>query len=73
MNEDTEPTRDFDVEVRRTISTTVRVQAADADAARDTVDNVDYPLPPQDRWSGHKDWTYIVTDTASGEETEFNR
>lgn len=50
------------VEIARTIRTTVEVEAATPEAARETVDHRDFELPPHGRWSGDKDWQYIVMD-----------
>lgn len=52
----------FQVTVQRSISTTVEVEAEDADAAIDIVEKASFELPPRDQWDGHKDWIFTVTD-----------
>ncbi len=59
----------YQVEISRTISTTVTVQAESAEAAADLVDDVDFPLSVRDDWTGHKDWTYRATNIADETDT----
>lgn len=63
----------FQVELSRTISTTVTVRAASAEAALDIVDSRDFPLPSRDEWDGHKDWRYVVYDADGDEVGERDR
>jgi hypothetical protein len=53
---------EWEVEVARTISTTVTVHAATAEDAAELVDRRDFPLSPRDQWEGHKDWVLRVYD-----------
>jgi hypothetical protein len=62
-----ESTPTWDVEVARTISTTVRVHAATAEDAAALVNRHDFPLPPRDEWTGHKDWRFRVYDKTGAE------
>jgi hypothetical protein len=62
----------WEVEVLRTISTTVAVHATTAQAAAELVDRRDFPLPPRDEWSGHKDWTVRVYDQEGEEVYELD-
>jgi hypothetical protein len=57
----------WDVEASRTISTTVTVHAAAAEAAAALVNRHDFPLPPRDEWNGHKDWILRVYDQDGNE------
>jgi hypothetical protein len=57
----------WEVELSRTISTTVAVHAPTAAAAAELAERHDFPLPPRDEWSGHKDWAVRVYDQ-EGEE-----
>lgn len=53
----------FQVEVTRSITTTVEVEAGSAAEAAAKVSRADYPLPPRDEWYGHKDWSIdVVSD-----------
>lgn len=52
----------FEVELMRTVSATVHIEAEDAESALDRASRADYPLPPQDLWHGHKDWKIRVYD-----------
>lgn len=52
----------FEVEVQRTITTTVTVNAADAEAAARKVAQRDFPLPPYEDWSMLKDWLFLIRD-----------
>jgi hypothetical protein len=60
----------FSVEVRRSIVTTVDVEADTPEAAIDKVDRHDFELPPRDEWSGVKDWSYLVMDEDGNEVLE---
>jgi hypothetical protein len=51
----------YAVEISRTISTIVTVEADSAASAVERVNRTDFPLPPRDEWSGHKDWAYRAT------------
>lgn len=55
-------TRKFTVEVTRSLSCTIEVNAESPSAALDQVSIASYPLPPRDEWQGHKDWSYVVYD-----------
>jgi hypothetical protein len=57
----------WEVEASRTISTMVTVHAATAEAAAELVNRRDFPLPPRDEWSGHKDWVLRVYDPDGNE------
>jgi hypothetical protein len=57
----------FDVEVTRSITTTVRVEAGSPEAAWSTVNRACYELPPRDQWTGSKDWEFVVYDQAGRE------
>ena len=57
----------FEVEVTRSITATVGVQALSAQAAWSKVTDRDYPLPPRDEWTGSKDWQIVVYDPAGRE------
>ena len=61
--------RSYEVQVTRSYSAVVTVEAASADEALEKVDRRDFPLPDLDTWSGHKDWEYEVLndDPASAE------
>lgn len=48
----------YQVEVLRTIATTVEVEARNPEDAVSQADNFD--LPPVDEWSGLNDWQYVV-------------
>lgn len=63
----------WDVEIGRTISTTVTVHAATAQDAAELVARRDFPLPPRDQWEGHKDWWLRVFDQAGEEVYEQDR
>lgn len=52
--------RKYQIEIRRTISTTVDVEAESASAAIDVVNKHDFPLPPRNEWDGMKDWEYAI-------------
>ncbi len=54
--------QEFEVEVRRTISTRVTVTASSEQEAVDLVGRRDFPLPPRDEWDGHKDWLIEVVE-----------
>ena len=54
----------FSVEVQRTISVEVAVQADSAEEAAQYVNRQSFELPPRDQWNGHKDWCYYVRDSA---------
>lgn len=53
-------TRTFIVTISRTMSIDVTVEADGADAAVTIVGRHDFPLPPREEWTGHKDWSYDV-------------
>ena len=57
----------FDVEVTRSITATVRVEAATGEDAWSKVNRRDYQLPPRDEWAGSKDWQFVVYDQAGRE------
>jgi hypothetical protein len=63
----------WEVEVSRTISTTVTVHAPTAENAAALVDRRDFPLPPRDEWTGHKDWLVRVYDQDGAEVYEQDR
>jgi hypothetical protein len=52
----------YTVEVKRTFSTEVEVDAADEVAAFDLVSARDFELPPTEEWRGMKDWWFVVYD-----------
>lgn len=54
----------FDVTLSRAWSTTMRVEAADAESAARTVMSASYPLPPDEQWTAHKEWQVSVYTTA---------
>lgn len=53
---------EFQVEVQRTITTTVPVMAEDAEAAVRIVDHVDFELPGQHDWNTLDGYLYLVDD-----------
>jgi hypothetical protein len=55
----------YRVEISRTYSVTVEIEAPDADAALDIVQVNTYPLPALTEWSGHKDWRYRVENVTN--------
>jgi hypothetical protein len=57
----------FDVEVTRSITTTVSVEAVSAEAACSKVNSRDYGLPRRDEWTGSDDWEFVVYDPAGRE------
>jgi len=63
----------YEVEVRRTVSTTVKVRATSPLSAIDTVNDVSYPLPPVQEWDRHKDWVLRVYDSDGNEVGEVER
>jgi hypothetical protein len=50
----------YTVEVTRSITASVEVEAASPEAAIETANRQDFELPPRDEWSGAKDWEYAV-------------
>jgi hypothetical protein len=64
---------EWEVEIARTISTTVTVHAATAEDAADLVGRHDFPLPPRDDWDGRKDWWLRVYDQDGAEVYEQDR
>jgi hypothetical protein len=52
----------YDVEVTRSITCTVTVEAETPEAAHAMVNRRDFELPPRDEWQGHKDWEFVVYD-----------
>lgn len=52
--------QEYEVEVRRTITTTVKVRASTPLSAARIVDNLSYPMPPATEWETIKGWEYIV-------------
>lgn len=63
----------FTVEIRRSITVSVQVRAADGEAAAEIVNKRGYELPPRDEWAGQKDWQYTVTDATGGVVHEQDR
>lgn len=59
---------DYEVEVQRTITTTVKVRARNEASAAKQVDNTSFPLPGLDDWETLGDYTYIVREPDSGEQ-----
>jgi hypothetical protein len=57
----------YEVEIQRTIITTVTVPASSPGAARAEADKESFPLPPQSEWETLKGEKIIVRDT-DGEE-----
>ena len=57
----------YEVEVIRSITTTVTVEANSPEAACTTVNNPDFELPPRDEWTGSKDWEFAVYDKDGNE------
>jgi hypothetical protein len=57
----------FDVEVTRSITTTVSVEAVSAEAACSKVNSRDYELPRRDEWTGSDDWEFVVYHQAGRE------
>jgi hypothetical protein len=57
----------FSVEVTRSITCTVDVEADNPEAAWAMVNRRDFDLPPRDQWQGSKDWEFAVYDDQSRE------
>lgn len=57
----------YEVEISRTITVTVPVQADSPEQAHETVNKREYALPPRDQWTGDKDWRYVVYDDDGNE------
>jgi hypothetical protein len=57
----------YDVEVTRSITTTVTVEADSPRGAYAKVNRRDFELPPRDEWQGSKDWEFTVYDDAGRE------
>lgn len=61
------PYPEYEVEVRKTVSTTTRVRAKNPLSAAKQVDDTSYPLPPVgDDWETVDDYTYTVRGPDSG-------
>lgn len=52
----------YTVEVKRTFSAEVEVEAVDETAAFDMVSRRGFELPPIEEWHGMKDWQFVVYD-----------
>jgi hypothetical protein len=59
----------YEVEVTRSITTTVSVEADSAEAAVSKVAKHDFPLPERDEWNGMKDWFFRATNTNDDADT----
>jgi hypothetical protein len=57
----------YDVEVTRSITASVTVEADSPEAAYEMVSRRDFELPPRDEWQGHKDWEFAVYDQDGNE------
>jgi hypothetical protein len=53
---------EFNVEIMRTIATTIEVEAKTAEEAVNIVYQPDYELPLREEWSDLDDWVYVVYD-----------
>jgi hypothetical protein len=59
---------DYEVEVQRMVTTTVKVRAQNETSAARQVDNTSFPLPQNgDDWEGIEGYTYIVRKPGDGE------
>ena len=52
----------YEIEVTRSITATVKVEADSPRDAHAKVNRRDFELPPRDEWQGSKDWEYAVYD-----------
>ena len=52
----------YEVEVTRSITSTVTVEADTPEAAHKMVNRRDFELPPRGEWQGSKDWVFVVYD-----------
>jgi hypothetical protein len=62
----------FEVEIQRTVYTSVEVEAASPEAAREQVESVMFPLPPLSEWEALDGEEVIVRDER-GEEVDALR
>jgi hypothetical protein len=63
----------YEVEVQRTIYTSVEVEADSAEEAESKVESVTFPLPPRSEWEALDDETIIVRDGTGEELSEASR
>ena len=52
----------YRVELTHSISANVDVEADTPEQAVEIVNRLNFPLPPDNEWYGHKDWSYLVMD-----------
>jgi hypothetical protein len=63
----------YDVEISRTITCTVTVEAPAPEQAYERTNSRDFELPPRDEWTGSKDWEYRIFDQDGNEVGEADR
>lgn len=52
----------FEVQLTRSVTVTVEIDADSAEQARDTAMAPDYPVPPIEEWHKQDDWVCQVFD-----------